>query len=154
MTDAFVGLGSNLGDRAAHLRRALAGLRGSPGMRLAAVSAFRETEPVGGPPQGRYLNAVARIECTLGPRRALERLLRLERRQGRARGTVRDAPRPLDLDLLLYGAARLESPELTLPHPRLEERRFVLEPLAEIAPALRLPSGRTPGESLRRLATG
>lgn len=151
MSAIFVGLGSNLGDRADHLRCALRRLAAEPGLRLRAVSAVRETDPLGGPPQPRYLNAVARFETSLPPRAVLARLQRLEREQGRRR-SVRNGPRTLDLDLLLYGELRRDDPELTLPHPRLEARRFVLEPLAEIAPELRLPGGSSAREALRRLA--
>ena len=150
MSDAFVGLGSNLGDRAALLRAALAALDELPGTRLAAASRWRETAPVGGPPQPCFLNAVARIESALAPGQLLAWLQRLEWRAGRIR-RQRHGPRTLDLDLLCYDDARLSGPYLTLPHPHLEERRFVLEPLHELAPALRLASGRTAADSLGRL---
>lgn len=150
MSDAFVGLGSNLGDRPGHLRYALDALTALPGTRLAVVSGFHVTEPEDGPPQPRYLNAVARIECALPPRALLARLQRMEWRRGRLR-RVRNGPRTLDLDLLLYDDARLDGDWLTLPHPRLEQRRFVLQPLCEIAPRLRLRSGRTAHEGLTAL---
>ncbi|TAH37920.1 MAG: 2-amino-4-hydroxy-6-hydroxymethyldihydropteridine diphosphokinase [Planctomycetota bacterium] len=150
MSDVFVGLGSNLGDRTAHLRYALRALHGLPGTRLAAVSRLHETAPAGGPPQPPYLNAVARLESCLRPVQLLARLQRLEWRRGRVR-RERDGPRTLDLDLLLYDAARCSDAYLTLPHPRLEQRRFVLEPLCELAPVLVLHSGRTVRESLRAL---
>lgn len=130
---AYVGLGSNLGDRAATLARALEALRATPGITRLAASRFYETEPVG-PPQGRYLNGVARLETTLAPRALLARLFEIERDAGRLRGAERNAPRTLDLDLLLYGELRLEEPSLVLPHPRLHQRAFVLEPLCELAP--------------------
>jgi 2-amino-4-hydroxy-6-hydroxymethyldihydropteridine diphosphokinase len=129
---AYVGLGSNLGDRAASLREALAGLAATPGVARVVASAVYETEPVG-PPQRRYLNAVAALDTTLGPAALLARLLELERAAGRRRGAERNAPRTLDLDLLLVGDACLDTPELVLPHPRLHERAFVLVPLAELA---------------------
>ena len=144
MNAAFVALGSNLGDRAAHLARAVEGLARLPSTRVAAVSSWIETDAVGGPPgQPRYLNGVARIETELAPRALLDRLLAIERGAGRERvGGVRDAPRTLDLDLLLYAEVAVAAPGLVVPHPRMEERLFVLRPLAELAPGLLLPSGR------------
>jgi 2-amino-4-hydroxy-6-hydroxymethyldihydropteridine diphosphokinase len=107
------------------------------------VSSFLETDPVGKLDQPRFVNAVAMLETELGPRELLERLLEVERRLGRDRATEeRWGPRTVDLDLLLYGGATIDEPGLTVPHPRLAERRFVLEPLAEIAPDLSLPDGR------------
>jgi 2-amino-4-hydroxy-6-hydroxymethyldihydropteridine diphosphokinase len=133
---AYVGLGSNLGDRAAHLAFAVAALRDTPDIRVEAVSSIRETAPVGGPPQGAYLNGVVALRTRLGARALLERLLSIEASAGRERGPERDAPRTLDLDLLLYGDERIDEPDLVVPHPRLLERSFVLEPLAELAPEL------------------
>jgi 2-amino-4-hydroxy-6-hydroxymethyldihydropteridine diphosphokinase len=133
MTRAYVALGSNLGDREASLRRALAGLGETPGVVLVATSKLYETEPVG-PPQGPYLNAAAALDTTLDAATLLARLQELERAAGRRREAVRNAPRTLDLDLLLFGDVCADAPELTLPHPRLHERAFVLAPLAEIAP--------------------
>lgn len=129
---AYVALGSNLGDREDHLRRALADLAERGDIRLLRCSSFHETEPVGGPPgQGRYLNAVAAIETTLAPRALLDRLLAVEQLHGRARGE-RNGPRTLDLDLLLYGDEHIDEPGLTVPHPRMCDRDFVLLPLAEV----------------------
>lgn len=129
---AYVALGSNLGDREDHLRRALADLAERGDIRLLRCSSFHETEPVGGPPgQGRYLNAVAAIETTLAPRALLDRLLAVEQLHGRARGE-RNGPRTLDLDLLLYGDEQIDEPGLTVPHPRMCDRDFVLLPLAEV----------------------
>ena len=135
MTRAYVALGSNLGDREASLRGALAGLAGTKGITLAAVSRLYETEPVG-PPQGRYLNAVAALDTTLAAPALLARLHELERAAGRRRTAERNEPRSLDLDLLLFGDASLDGPGLVVPHPRLHERAFVLVPLAELAPEL------------------
>ena len=146
---AAVGLGSNLGDRLEHLDRAVAEIRALLGVRVIAVSRWIETEPVGGPSDApRYLNGALILETRLRPRELLDALLSIERAHGRQRtpGT-RDEPRTLDLDLLLFGDRRIREPELAVPHPRLEERAFVLEPLAEIAPEFRLPSGRTVRES-------
>ena len=134
----FVALGSNLGDREATLRRGLAGLAATPGMSLVAVSRLFETEPVG-PPQGPYLNASAALDTTLSARALLARLLAIEAEVGRTRGAERFAPRTLDLDLLLFGEESIDEPDLVVPHPRLVERAFVLEPLAEIAGELRHP---------------
>jgi 2-amino-4-hydroxy-6-hydroxymethyldihydropteridine diphosphokinase len=132
MTHSYVGLGSNLGDREAFLVGARAALAATPGVSVVAASRLYETEPVG-PPQGRYLNAVIALDTTLAAHALLERLLELEQAAGRRRGPERNAPRTLDLDLLLFGDACIETPGLSLPHPRLHERAFVLVPLAEIA---------------------
>jgi 2-amino-4-hydroxy-6-hydroxymethyldihydropteridine diphosphokinase len=130
---AYVALGSNLGDRSAHLVAAVAALGASAGVEVVAVSSSVETDPVGPPPQGRYLNAAACLRTDLAPRDLLERLHAIERSRGRTRGPVRNTARTLDLDLLLYGDRRIDEPGLTVPHPRLHERSFVLGPLSEIA---------------------
>jgi 2-amino-4-hydroxy-6-hydroxymethyldihydropteridine diphosphokinase len=135
----FVGLGSNLGDREASLRAALDALAAEPGIAIASVSSFRDTDPVGLTEQPRFLNAVAVLETELAPRAVLERLLAVERGLGRTREGPRFGPRTIDLDLLVYGDARIAEPGLEVPHPRLHERRFVLEPLAELDPALVVP---------------
>lgn len=129
---AAIALGANLGDCRATLEGALAALDASPGVRLLARSRWYRSAPVG-PPQPDYLNGCALLAVALEPEALLERLLATERRYGRARGE-RWGPRSLDLDLLLMGDRRLSTPQLTLPHPRLQERAFVLVPLAEIAP--------------------
>lgn len=146
---ACIGLGSNIGDRAGHLAAGLAGL-GTEGIRVVRASGTIETEPVGPIPQGPYLNAAALIETRLPAREMLERLLEIERSRGRDRGLEqRWGPRTLDLDLLLYGDAAIDEPGLTVPHPRLAERWFVLKPLAEVAPRWRVPGvGRTVEELL------
>ncbi len=152
---ATVALGANLGDRAGALDRALERLGALPGTRLVARSRWHETEPVGGPPgQPRFLNGVVRLATALGPAELLAELQRLEREAGRAREReVRHGPRMLDLDLLYYGDLALREPGLELPHPRAEERLFVLEPLAEIAPDERLPGcGKTVRERVRELS--
>jgi 2-amino-4-hydroxy-6-hydroxymethyldihydropteridine diphosphokinase len=136
----FVGLGSNLGDREATLRRAVEALAAEPGIEVVAVSALRETEPVGYLDQPRFLNGAVELASELPPVELLERLLAVERRFGRVRdGVPAQGPRTLDLDLLLYGDERIDEPGLAVPHPRLHERRFVLEPLAELAPGLVVP---------------
>jgi 2-amino-4-hydroxy-6-hydroxymethyldihydropteridine diphosphokinase len=131
---ACVALGSNLGDRRAYLLRAAAALREHLGVSSVRLSSLYETAPVGGPAgQGPYLNAAAEVETTLPPEELLRLLLAVEAENGRVR-TVADAPRTLDLDLLLYGDEVRSDPGLILPHPRMHERAFVLVPLAEIAP--------------------
>lgn len=131
---AFLGLGSNLGDRRAHLQRALETLRAAGD--VVAVSPVYETDPVGGPEDaGPYLNVVVELSTTDGPRRLLERCQGLEARAHRVR-TVRFGPRTLDADVLLVGDATVTEPDLVVPHPRLWERRFVLAPLADLAPDL------------------
>ena len=140
MTRAFIGLGANLGERQATLRRALDLLTAEPGVELGRVSTFRETEPVGYLDQPRFLNAVAEIDTELGAADLLALLLDVERRLGRVRGEgPRFGPRTIDLDLLLYGDETIRPPGLDVPHPRLHERRFALEPLAELEPDLVLP---------------
>lgn len=130
---AYVALGSNLGDRNATLAAALRRLRAEPGLRVLATSAFYETAPVNCPPNsGAFLNAVAAIETDRSPEDVLQLLLRIERQFGRIRSEP-NSPRTLDLDLILYGDRVIHSPDLTLPHPRMHERGFVLVPLAEIA---------------------
>lgn len=151
MADVFLGLGANLGDRGGALRSAVADLAQLPGMRLRAVSTARRTRPVGGPPQPDFVNAAARFECALTPRRLLNALQAIEWRHGRIRG-VPNGPRTLDLDLLLYGQGALSAPGLELPHPRLNERLFVVEPLAELAPRLPLAGGVTAATRARALA--
>jgi 2-amino-4-hydroxy-6-hydroxymethyldihydropteridine diphosphokinase len=135
---AFIGIGSNLGDREQNLARAIELLSAEDGIDVVAVSEIRETEPVGPVAQGPFLNGVVRIETELGPRELLDRLLAVEQRLGRVR-RERFGPRTIDLDLLLYGDVVVEEPGLTVPHPRLHERRFALEPLSDLAPGLEIP---------------
>ena len=147
MTRAYVGLGANLGDREATIHAALDALDAEDGIEVVAVSALRETEPVGVGEQPLFLNGAAALETALSAPELLDRLLELEQRFGRVRIPGEHGPRTLDLDLLLYGEETIEEPGLTVPHPRLHERRFVLEPLAELDPALLVP-GRGTVESL------
>ena len=135
----FVALGSNLGDRAAALEGAVAALHEHPEIEILESSPVYETDPVGPPPQADYLNAVVRLSTRLSPRELLRALLVIEARAGRRRDGVRNAARTLDLDLLLYGQRSLREPGLIVPHPRMAERSFVLEPLCDLAPNLRLP---------------
>jgi 2-amino-4-hydroxy-6-hydroxymethyldihydropteridine diphosphokinase len=140
---AYVGLGSNLGDREATIRRAVEVLGERPGIRVAGVSTLRETDPVGVEDQPRFLNGVVALEVALTARALLDELLAVERELGRDRSReTRWGPRTIDLDLLLFGDEVVDEPGLTVPHPRLAERRFVLEPLHELEPDLTLPDGR------------
>jgi 2-amino-4-hydroxy-6-hydroxymethyldihydropteridine diphosphokinase len=139
VTRAYVGLGANLGDRGAMLRAALEQLAAEPGISLLAVSRVRETDPVGLLDQPRFLNQVAELDTELPPRELLDRLLGIERRLGRTREGPRFGPRTIDLDLLLYGDERVDEPGLEVPHPRLHERLFVLEPLADLDATLVVP---------------
>jgi 2-amino-4-hydroxy-6-hydroxymethyldihydropteridine diphosphokinase len=137
---AFVGLGSNLGDREGTLRRALDELRRLPETEVIAVSSFRDTAPVGYVDQPRFLNAAVEVETQLAPDDLLHELLRIERDLGRDRAQAPpQGPRTADLDLLLYADKRIDEPGLEVPHPRLHERRFVLEPLAELDPGVLVP---------------
>ncbi len=154
---AFLALGSNLGDRRAHLATAVAGLRRlDPAL---AVSPVYETAPVGGPTQGPYLNCVVRLDTELSPAELLTTAQRLEQDAGRIR-TVKDGPRTLDVDLLLLEGVEMATAELTIPHPRMYERAFVLAPLEDLDPA-KVPAGwrrHVPGaerlaEDLKRVGT-
>ena len=149
MTRAYVGLGANLGDRERTVRAAVDALAAEEGIEVVTVSTLRETEPVGVGEQPRFLNGVVELETALAARELLDRLLAVEQHFGRVRIPGEHGPRTLDLDLLLYGGEEIDEPALTVPHPRLHERRFVLEPLAELAPGLVVP-GRGEVESLLR----
>ena len=145
MTLAYIGLGSNLGDRESLIRRA-AELIGAT-----RLSEVRETEPWGYEKQPRFLNAVAEIETDLSPRRLLDHLLDVEARLGRERIGPKWGPRTIDLDLLLYGDETVDEPGLVVPHPRLLEREFVLEPLADLVPWLKIPGNGTVHDALAGL---
>jgi 2-amino-4-hydroxy-6-hydroxymethyldihydropteridine diphosphokinase len=135
---AFIGLGSNLADPLVQVRQALMELESIPGTRVTARSSSYRTSPAGFLEQPDFVNAVASVQTTLTPQALLAALLVIENRHGRRRA-MRNAPRTLDLDLLLYGEEILDQDGLTLPHPRLHERAFVLAPLAEIAPEVMVP---------------
>jgi 2-amino-4-hydroxy-6-hydroxymethyldihydropteridine diphosphokinase len=149
VTRAYVGLGANLGDRERTLHAAVDALSAEDGIEIVAVSTLRETDPVGVGEQPRFLNGVVELRTTLSARELLDLLLAVEQRFGRARVPGEHGPRTLDLDLLLYGDEELDEPGLTVPHPHLHKRGFVLEPLAELAPGLFVP-GRGDVESLLR----
>jgi 2-amino-4-hydroxy-6-hydroxymethyldihydropteridine diphosphokinase len=151
-TVAYIAVGANLGDRRAQCARAVAALGGMPGIRVTRLSAWRETAPVGPVPQGAFVNGVVEVATTLAPRALLEACLAVERAMGRQRGQ-RWGPRVIDLDVLLYGDRVVNEPGLAVPHPEMTGRRFVLEPLAEIAPdAVHPTTGLTAAALLERLA--
>lgn len=136
---AYLGLGANLGDPRVQLAAAVRALAGHERVRVTAVSSLYRSAPVGGGPQPDYLNAVVAVETELGARALAALGHELERRAGRVRTHVRNAPRALDVDLLLFGEERITEPDLTVPHPRLARRAFALLPLAEVAPHARHP---------------
>jgi 2-amino-4-hydroxy-6-hydroxymethyldihydropteridine diphosphokinase len=138
MTRACVGLGANLGDPQDQIRAALAALDGIPKTRLLKHSSLYQSAPMGNTDQPEFVNAVALVETALAPRSLLEALLEIEQRYGRTR-SMANAPRTLDLDLLLYGELIVDEPGLAVPHPRMHRRAFVLAPLAEIAPDIEIP---------------
>jgi 2-amino-4-hydroxy-6-hydroxymethyldihydropteridine diphosphokinase len=138
VTVAYVGLGANIGPREVTLLRAVDLLAESDGVDMVAVSQLRETEPVGIVDQPGFLNGVAQVRTSLSPRALLDLLLEIETSLGRVRGE-RWGPRTVDLDLLLYGREQIDEPGLRVPHPRLHERAFALEPLAELDPELDVP---------------
>ncbi len=147
MTRAYLGLGSNLGDRVAHLQAAVDGLAATPGVTVVAVSPVYETDPVGGPPQPEYLNAVVALDTDLTPRGLLEVAHRLESAAGRVRAE-RWGPRTLDVDVLLVGTEQVDEDDLVVPHPRMRERAFVMVPLGDLDPSL--AAGSAPEAGVRR----
>ena len=146
---AYIGIGANLGNRYETVARALEMLARRPGVQVLQVSTLRETEPVGYADQPRFLNGAAAVETELDPRALLDELLAVESELGRTRDGPRFGPRTIDLDLLVYGDREVSEPGLTVPHPRLDERAFALEPLAELDPELEIP-GRGRVEDLLR----
>lgn len=147
---AYIGLGSNIGDRELKLLMAVAELGKLPQTRVTAVSPFYETDPVGGVPQDNFYNAVVRLNTELAPLELLERLKRLETEVFHRTPSERWGARSMDLDILLYGELVFTCDQLTIPHPRLAERRFALQPLADIAPDLIHP---TSGKRIIELLT-
>lgn len=151
MAKAWIGIGSNLGDRESHIRKGVALMNALPDTVVVAVSSIYDTAPVGSIDQPRFLNAAAELETELTARSLLGELMSIEEECGRIRGD-RWGPRTLDLDLLLFDELQLSGEDLTLPHPRMAERAFVLVPLAEIAPDLFVPgTGRVVSELLHSL---
>lgn len=134
MPAVYLGLGSNLGDREANIHKALEMLN-ARGVKILKLSSIIETDPVGGPPQGRFFNAAARGETSLKPHDLLKICHSIEADLGRVR-TIENGPRTIDVDILLYGDLKIITPELTIPHPRMFEREFVMRPLKEIMPEL------------------
>jgi 2-amino-4-hydroxy-6-hydroxymethyldihydropteridine diphosphokinase len=151
LTRAYIGLGANLGEREPTLRRALELLEAEDGVEVVAISRLRETDPVGVVDQPRFLNGAAALETSLSARELLEVLLRVEHDLGRVRDGTRWGPRTVDLDLLLYGDDAIDEPGLRVPHPRLHERRFALEPLSELDPAVNVPGRGTVSDLIARL---
>jgi 2-amino-4-hydroxy-6-hydroxymethyldihydropteridine diphosphokinase len=150
----YLGLGSNVGDRASHLRAAIELLR-EHGVEVEAVSSTYETEPVGEVlDQPDFLNAAVRVRTGLDPEALLDLCKEVEVARGRALDAPRHSPRPLDVDLLLLGELELATERLTLPHPEVTSRRFVLAPLLELDPALALPDGTRLGDALAALGPG
>lgn len=139
MPRAYIGLGANLGPREVTLLRAADLLAADAGIEMLEISQLRETDPVGDVEQPSFLNGAVAIETTLSPRELLDVLLRVERELGRVRDGERWGPRTIDLDLLLYGDEVVDEEGLRVPHPRLHERRFALEPLADLEPELEIP---------------
>ena len=162
MARVYIGLGSNLAEPRRQLEAALAALGRLPHCQLVAVSSLYASDPLGPRDQPRYVNAAAALDCELAPLELLDALQAIELEQGRERKAERWGPRTLDLDILLFGDLQLDEERLTVPHYHMHARAFVLYPLAEIAPDLRLPDGRAlqqlldacPFEGLERLAAG
>jgi 2-amino-4-hydroxy-6-hydroxymethyldihydropteridine diphosphokinase len=144
-------LGANLGRREETLRQAVELMQAAHGVEVVGVSSFRETDPVGVVDQPRFLNGAVAVETDLSPRGLLETLLRIERELGRVRDGTHWGPRKIDLDVLLYGEEVVDEPGLRVPHPHLRERRFALEPLAELDPELAVPGAGSVSELLAAL---
>ena len=131
MTEAFLGVGSNIGNRETYIKGAIELLGATEGVRVAKVSRLYETDPVGGPPQDRYLNGAVKIETSLSCRQLLNRLMEIEVLMGRQK-TIKNGPRTIDLDILTFGRACIDEEDLVVPHPRMNERDFVKRPLGDI----------------------
>lgn len=141
MTTTYIGIGSNVGERASFCRAAVGALDDSPEVRVTAASSLYETSPVGGPPQRSFVNLVARLETSLGPRTLLGVCKETERVLGREPSDIRWGPRVVDLDILTFGDEKISDEDLEIPHPRMTGRRFVLVPLLEIEPGAADPWG-------------
>lgn len=146
--EAFIGIGSNVGDRGGFCRQAVDELKDADGIALAAVSSLYETSPIGGPPQRSYINLVVKISTTLEARGLLERCQEIEQKLGREASDIRWGPRVVDLDILTFDSEKISEPDLEIPHPRMTTRRFVLVPLMEIAPDAADPWGTPYSEPL------
>ena len=151
MPRAYVGLGANLGPKEVTILRAVDLLGATEGVEILGLSRLRETEPVGVTDQPMFLNGAVALETTLSPWELLDVLLRIEQELGRVRDDRRWGPRTLDLDLLVFGDETVDEPGLRVPHPRLHERRFALEPLSDLDPELEIPGLGTVSETLSRL---
>lgn len=147
---AYIGLGSNLGDKKANIKKALELLDTSTGVRVKKVASLYRTAPLGYTGQDWFLNTVAELETGLSPRELLSLLLDIEERLGRVR-TIRWGPRTVDLDLLLFGREEIDTPDLIVPHPRMSERAFVMVPLAELKPEITVPGQGRAGDLAERL---
>jgi 2-amino-4-hydroxy-6-hydroxymethyldihydropteridine diphosphokinase len=141
MIESFIGIGSNVGDRAAFVRSAVAHLNSSDGLEVTAASSLYETSPIGGPPQRSYVNMVVRVRTSLDHRGLLDLTQSIEQRLGREESEIRWGPRVVDLDVLTFDNTKISEPDLEIPHPRLTQRRFALIPLLEIDPEAADPWG-------------
>ncbi|MDQ3940076.1 MAG: 2-amino-4-hydroxy-6-hydroxymethyldihydropteridine diphosphokinase [Actinomycetota bacterium] len=141
MTTAFIGVGSNVGDRERFCREAIAALGEADAIRVDKVSSLYETAPIGGPPQRSFINLVVRVETELDPRALLVACQQIEQQMGREPSDIKWGPRVVDLDLLTFGEEKVSEPDLEIPHPRMKERCFVLVPLLEIEPDAADPWG-------------
>lgn len=141
MIESFIGIGSNVGDRARFCRAAVEQLNAAEGVEVTAASSLYETSPIGGPPQRSYVNMVARVHTSLDHRALFELCQSIEHRLGREDSDIRWGPRVVDLDILSYDNDKISEPDLEIPHPRMTQRRFVLVPLLEIAPDVTDPWG-------------
>lgn len=150
MAAVFLGLGSNIGSREGNIRRALNILARHPKIRISRISSLYETAPIGYTDQPDFINAVVSIETDLPPEQLLDTILQIEKEMGRVRD-IHWGPRIIDIDILIYDEKSINTHQLVIPHPRMIERKFVMAPLAEIAPNLRLHNGKTPGEMMADL---
>ena len=141
MTTSFIGIGSNVGDRAGFCRDAVKALEGTQGIVVVKASSLYETEPIGGPPQRSYVNMAVKIDTDLSAQGLLDACKEIERRIGREPSEIRWGPRVVDLDILSFGDEKIGEPHLEVPHPHIRQRRFVLVPLLEIEPDLTDPWG-------------